>query len=626
MCGICGHTRDPEGVAARAMNAAMVHRGPDDEGVHSDAAAGVSIGARRLSVIDVEHGHQPLANEDGTIWAALNGEIYNHPRLQKLLRERGHRLATGTDTEVLVHLYEEYGADLVQALEGMFAFAIWDTRTQTLLLARDRFGEKPLFYAVPGEALAFASELTALAAGAEIGAELDPVAVDEYFVYGYVPGERSILAGARQLPPGHLLTWQPGGALAERRYWSPPAPAVSDAGESTADLVGELGRLLSASVRSRLIADVPLGVFLSGGVDSTLIAAIAARESSAPVKTFTVGYDVGDVDESEGARETAREIGSEHHELVLAVDEIAARVPAVLRALDQPQADQSLPAFEAIAGFARESVTVAVGGEGADELFGGYPRYRWLARAESLGGALPAALASPAARLLEAGLPAGRLGRLADVVKPRPSIERHVEWIAGERLALRDSLYGPRLRGSLSSLADLAAGLGGLVEGDGLSVAGRFMLLDQLHWLPGDVLAKADRASMQVSLEVRTPYLNHELAEFAATIPPELHTGGRGKALLRLLLAELLPDSALRRPKTAFRVPAADWLRGPLAPVLSDLIGAGHVCEEGWIDRAAASRTLDSHIRGDADHSAALWPVLSFGLWLDRLRGRDAGL
>ena len=625
MCGICGHTRDPEGAAARAMNAAMVHRGPDDEGVHSDAASGVSLGARRLSVIDLEHGHQPLANEDGTIWAALNGEIYNHPRLQQLLRERGHRLATGTDTEVLVHLYEEYGPDLVHALEGMFAFAIWDTRTRTLLVARDRFGEKPLFYATPGDDLAFASELTALAAGAEVGAELDPVAVDEFFVYGYVPGERSILAGVRQLPPGHLLTWQPGGAVAERRYWSPPAAAVSEPGESLDDLVGELGRLLAKSVRSRLIADVPLGVFLSGGVDSTLIAAIAARESGVPVKTFTVGYDVGDVDESEAARATAREIGSEHHELILKVDEIAARVPGVLRALDQPQADQSLPAFQAIAGFARESVTVAVGGEGADELFGGYPRYRWLSRAERLGAALPAPLAKPAARLLAASLPAGRAGRLADVLEPRSASERHVDWIAGERLAMRSALYGPRLR-EARSLPALAGALDDLVPADGIGVAGRFMLLDQLHWLPGDVLAKADRASMQVSLEVRTPYLNHELAEFAATVPPDLHTSGGGKVLLRMLLAQLLPKSALKRPKTAFRVPAADWLRGPLSPVLLDQVNGGHACEEGWIDRTAAARALDDHIAGAADNSAQLWPLLAFGLWLDRLRGRDAGL
>jgi asparagine synthase (glutamine-hydrolysing) len=623
MCGICGHTADPQAAAVRAMNQAMVHRGPDDEGHRTDPGSGVSLGARRLSVIDVEGGHQPLSNEDGSVWAALNGEIYNHPRLQRLLRERGHTLRTGVDTEVIVHLYEEYGEDLVHALEGMFAFALWDAGRRKLVVARDRFGEKPLFYApvAGGEGVAFASELTALAAGADLGAELDPVAVHEYFVFGYVPGPRSILAGVRELPPGHMLTWEPGGELAERRYWSPPAAAVESA-EPLPDLVGELERLLSASVRSRLIADVPLGVFLSGGVDSTLIAALAARESTgAPVKTFTVGYDVGDVDESEAARRTAQEIGSEHHELVLAVDEIAARVPGVLRALDQPQADQSFPAFQAIAGFARESVTVAVGGEGADELFGGYPRYRWLARADALHGRLPAALTAPASRLLDAALPAGRLGRLADVARPRPSTERHIDWIAGERLQMAAALYGPRLR-EPASLADLAAGLDGLVGSEGLSTAGRFMLLDQLHWLPGDVLAKADRASMQVSLEVRTPYLNHELAEFAATVPPELHSAANGKVLLRALLAQLLPKTSMKRPKTAFRVPAADWLRGPLAPVLTDQVRNGHACEEGWIDRAAAGRALDRHLAGD-DNSAALWPILSFGLWLDRLRGRD---
>ena len=222
-------------------------------------------------------------------------------------------------------------------------------------------------------------------------------------------------------------------------------------------------------------------------------------------------------------------------------------------------------------------------------------------------------------------MPAGRAGRIADVVAPRPTTERHIDWIAGQRLAMRDSLYGPGLRGA-GSLTDLAAGLDGLVDADGLSVAGRFMLLDQLHWLPGDVLAKADRASMQVSLEVRTPYLNHELAEFAATVPPELQTGGKGKVLLRMLLAELLPKTSMKRPKTAFRVPAADWLRGPLSPVLLDQINSGHVCAEGWIDRAAAAKLLDRHIAGETDGSAALWPILAFGLWLDRLRGRDAGL
>jgi asparagine synthase (glutamine-hydrolysing) len=624
MCGICGRTDDPRAAAVAAMNRAMIYRGPDDEGTYTDREAGVSLGARRLSVIDVGGGHQPLSNEDGTVWAALNGEIYNHPQLREMLRGRGHTLATGTDTEVLVHLYEEYGADLVHALEGMFAFAIWDERSRSLLVARDRFGEKPFFYAAADGQLVFASELTALAAGAEIGGELDPIAVDEYFVFGYVPGPRSIVAGARQLPPGHRMCWRPGEALEPEPYWRPPVPTAAGA-ESTDDLVAELRRLLVGSVRSRLVADVPLGVFLSGGVDSTLIAAIAARESSAPVKTFTVGYDVGDVSEAEAARATAREIGSEHHELVLPLDEIARRVPSVLRSLDQPLADQSLPAFHAIAEFAREDVTVAVGGEGADELFGGYPRYRWLARAESLARRLPRPLAALGARALGRGLPEGRARRLADVVAPRSAMERHLEWVAGERTTVRESLYGSRMSGFRTVGEHVEELRHGHPAGDG-TVAGRFMLLDQVHWLPGDVLAKADRASMLVSLEVRTPYLNHELAEFAATVSPDVHTGGGGKSLLRRLLADLLPESSMRRPKTAFRVPAADWLRGPLAATLREQLSEGHACSEGWIDRAAATILLDEHQRGAADHSTALWTLLAFGLWLDRFRGRDGSV
>jgi asparagine synthase (glutamine-hydrolysing) len=389
--------------------------------------------------------------------------------------------------------------------------------------------------------------------------------------------------------------------------------------------VAETLRLLEASVRGRMLADVPLGILLSGGLDSTLLAAIATRVGDRPVKTFTVGYDTGTESELDAAGETANALGSDHHALVLTADALAERVPMVLAKIDQPVADPALVALNAVAEFARREVTVAVGGEGADELFGGYPRYRWLARAKALHGKVPAALTGPAAKLLEVGLPAGRAGRLADVARPRPATERHIDWIAGERMEMATKLYGPQLQAP-ASLADLAAGLDGLVAPDGLSTAGRFMLLDQLHWLPGDVLAKADRASMQVSLEVRTPYLNHELAEFAASIPPDLHSAGNGKVLLRALLAQLLPKSAMKRPKTAFRVPAADWLRGPLAPVLSDQVAAGRACEEGWIDRAALSKALDTHLVGSADNSAALWPVLAFGLWLDRLRGRDAGI
>jgi asparagine synthase (glutamine-hydrolysing) len=618
MCGICGKTDDPGGTAVAAMNRAMRHRGPDDEGVHTDPDSGVSLGARRLSIIDVEGGHQPLSNEDGSVWGVLNGEIYNHPRLQERLRAAGHELATGVDTEVIVHLYEDLGTDLVYALEGMFTFALWDARNQTLLSARDRFGEKPLFYVEGGGEFAFASELTALLAGVDIRPDLDPGVVDDFFVYGYVPGPEALVRGVNQLPPGHLLRWHRGGRAVVRPYWSPPAP-VAATPEPLDDLVVELEGLLEDSVRSRMIADVPLGVFLSGGVDSTLIAALAARVSRDPIKTFTVGYDVGDVSEVEGARVTARELGSEHHELILSETEVAERVPTVLAALDQPLADQSLVAFHAIAEFARREVTTAIGGEGADEVFGGYPRYRWLARAEALGGRLPSPLAKAGSNFLAAGVRSGRARHLADVVRPQTSLERHLDWVTDGRRALRERLYGARLppgEALVPKLQRLTASVNGSVEG-------RFMLLDQLHWLPGDVLVKADRGSMLVSLEVRTPYLNHELVEFAATIPPSLHVR-RGKTLLRELLSRVLPNSVLRRPKTAFRVPAADWLRGPLRRTMEEQLAAGCLFQEGWFDGRAASALLEEHCRGERDWSGSLWPLLALGLWLDRVRRRDA--
>jgi asparagine synthase (glutamine-hydrolysing) len=292
MCGICGSTNDPDRRHVTRMNAAMVERGPDDDGAYTDLFTGVSLGARRLSIIDVEGGHQPVSNEDGTVWAALNGEVYNHPALRATLRGRGHQFASGVDTEVLVHAYEEYGTAMVHALEGMYAFALWDSRREELLLVRDRFGEKPLFYTETGSELLFASELDALLAGMDREPELDPAAVDAFFVYAYVPGPASIVRGVRQLPPGHFLRWgRRSRCLQVQPYWAPVTSPAPSSHEPFEELVAETGRLLECSVRSRLISDVPLGVFLSGGLDSTLIAALAARASDRPIKTFTVGYD-----------------------------------------------------------------------------------------------------------------------------------------------------------------------------------------------------------------------------------------------------------------------------------------------------------------------------------------------
>lgn len=623
MCGICGRTRDPDGAAVAAMNHALRHRGPDDEGVYVDRASGLALGARRLSVIDVAGGHQPLSNEQADVWAVFNGEIYNHPALRHHLRERGHHLATGTDTEVIVHLYEEYGDDLVHALEGMFAFALWDERRRRLVLGRDRFGEKPLFYAERPGALSFASELSALCQGGDVDGDLSAAAIDAFFVFGYVPGPNAILRGVRQLPPGHVLTWEPGAERGSvRAYWTPPSCQPRPA-EPRPELVAETGRLLEGSVRSRMIADVPLGVFLSGGVDSTLIAALAARHSTTPIKTFTVGYDVGDVSETRMARETAQALGADHHELVLTEGEVATRVPALLGGIDQPLADQALPAMHALAERARGEVTVAIAGEGADELFGGYPRYRWLARAAHLERHLPPRLGARGVRALNATALAGRARRLSYLLDGRPLLERHLDWVTERRRDLRPHLYGPRLAaeaGAQGALGDLTARVDG---GLGASVPGALMRLDQVHWLADDVLVKADRAGMLVSLEIRTPYLHRDLAEFAASVAPAAHLDAGGKALLRAVLADVLPAASGRRPKTAFRVPAARWLRGPLAPTLAHQFAEGALYAEGWIDAGAARGLAAEHATGRRDWSHVLWPLLALGLWLDQRRGLD---
>ena len=605
------------------MARVMTHRGPDDESIFVDPR-GVALGCRRLSIIDVEGGRQPLSNEDGTVWAVLNGEIYNHPELRAQLARNGHRLATRTDTEVLVHLYEQYGDGMVHALEGMFAFAVWDSRRGRLLLGRDRYGEKPLFYAHRAGHLTFGSELGAVVAGVPGHSELDAGAIDSYFIHGYVPGPGSIVKDVRQLPPAHTLSWALGAPheLDLRRYWQPPRSAISTA-EPLPELVAELERLMEASVRSRMIADVPLGVLLSGGVDSSLIAAVAAGASSGPVKAFTVGYDVGSVTEVKEAEATARAIGAEHHVWILTEADVASQVPGVLSRLDQPLADQALVPLHAVSRFAREHVKVAVGGEGADELFGGYPRYRWLWRASRLGEVVPEWAARSGASLLGAVSSNGRGKRMADIVTPQSTLRRHLNWVTDRRGEVRRDLYGPRLQALANGdpgLAELAT----LVDSNGAypGVAD-MMMLDQRHWLPNDVLAKADRASMLASLEIRTPYLRREVAEFAASVPALLHTSGRGKALLRALLEKVVPEANHRRSKVAFRAPTAEWLRGCLAPVVDEQLRTGEIFQGGWFSRQAVGELAREH-RVGADHSSVLWPVLTLGLWLDAFEHRTS--
>jgi len=455
--------------------------------------------------------------------------------------------------------------------------------------------------------------------------ELDPAAIDAFFVFAYVPGPRTIVRGVRQLAPGHLLIWERETARChERAWWTASDEGVAPQ-ERFESVLAEAQRLFDESVRRRMISDVPLGVFLSGGVDSTLVAIGAAKASSKRLQTFTVGYDVGSVSETAQARRTASYLDSEHHEVTLTRQEVAERAPALLGGLDQPLADRALLPLNALSEFARPRVTVALGGEGADELFGGYPRYRWLERSRRAESALPSAAARSLGALLRDG--SDRVGRgqlITRRLAPSPLLERNLDWVTGERRRRREALYGPRLAGVGEGrvLADLAARAGEL---DGKATVRWLMHLDQIDYLPDDVLFKTDRAGMLASLEIRTVFLNRELADFAASLDTSVHLAGGGKAIVRAML----PEGVINTPrlgryrKTAFRVPAADWLRGPLAPVLDRQLERGVIYAEGYFEREAARALVREHLSGGHDHSDQLWPLLSLGLWADRFCGLD---
>jgi asparagine synthase (glutamine-hydrolysing) len=503
----------------------------------------------------------------------------------------------------------------------MFAFAIWDEVRGRLLLARDRFGEKPLFVHRHDRGLSFASEISALLDAYPRAPDLDLESMDMYMVLGYVPGPRTIIKGIEQLPPGQLLTWDAReDVVATKRYWAARRSALAGP-ESVAELTAETTRLLKRSVAATLVSDVPVGVFLSGGVDSTLVTAMVAEATPRVPQTFTVGYDVGEVSELAEARLVAERLGTEHHELVIDQADVARRVPAVLAELDQPLADPAVIPVHAVSELARRHVTVVIGGEGADELFGGYPRYRWLIRSTQLKRVLPERYAAVGARALSFPPFGTHAARLADVIAPQTTLERHLDWVTAHRRHARGGIYGPAMSDrafSDVSLISLATHLDGFHGELGVDA---FMQLDQRHWLPDDVLYKVDRAGMLNSVEIRAPYLARELAEFANSVRAATHLAGYGKKLLRNALNAYFPNERARRRKTAFRVPGAQWLRGPLYPILEDQLAWGTAVREGFIDGDSLRRTMSEHA-GGKDRTSILWPVMALGLWLDRFVGR----
>jgi len=611
MCGIAGYAgwgRSPETSEhdLRAMCGAIRHRGPDDEG-HL-VAPGVALGMRRLSVIDVAGGTQPIANEDGSVQVVFNGEIYNHRELHAGLERAGHRLVTRSDTETLVHLYEDHGDRLVHQLRGMFGFAIWDAPRQRLLLARDRVGIKPLYYWETPEGIAFASEVRSLLALDHFPRRLDRRAVALYLSLGYVPEPLSIFEGVRKLPPGHTLSWDRERGARVERYWT---PVRAEQRLDEREAVAELRRLLAESVRYHLEADVPLGAFLSGGIDSSSVVAEMARQMDRPVRTFSIGFEEEEFNEAPHAAAVAKALGTEHTELIVRPD-ADALVEEVIRAFDEPFSDSSaLPTF-LVSELARRHVTVALSGDGGDELFGGYTRYQELLGRRELAAPVRRALGG-VARMLPHGA-RGR-NRLVDLSRTRRG--RYAATVAAPLAGNEGGV----------ALATVAAGVQSLdallhpwfEEAGERDFATQMTLVDMQSYLPGDILTKVDRMSMAVSLEARVPLLDHHVVEFAVSLPSALKVrDGTGKWIFREAIRDLVPPSVLTKPKQGFGVPLRRWFRNELRHRVEALQRPGSPVYE-YVDRDAVRRVAQEHTSGRRDHSPTLWRLLVLDVWMTAL-------
>ncbi|MBW3607022.1 MAG: asparagine synthase (glutamine-hydrolyzing) [Actinobacteria bacterium] len=618
MCGICGLAAlDGAAVDAApldAMSAALVHRGPDDAGSFVDGP--VALAARRLSIIDLAGGHQPIASEDGRVHAVQNGEILNHAALRSELQRSGHRFATRCDTEVLVHLYEEHGEDMLSRLRGMFAIAIWDAGERRLLLARDRFGIKPLYWRQDGGVLSFASELKALRGMPGFRGRLDPDAVEAYFAFNSIPSPMTIYRDVRKLAPGTLLSWSPGSPVALRRWCRPsPVAAGEVRGEDERELAAELGDRLRDSVRAHLVSDVPVGVWLSGGVDSGLLAALAAQESGERLRTFSIGFEERSFDELDRARKVAARLGSDHHEAILG-PQSAALLPQIAAAFDEPYADSSALPADAVSRLTAQHVKVALSGEGGDELFGGYQTYAADLLAPRL--ARVARVARPvieripsSSRRVSLDYKARRFVRAAGL----PPLERHHGWKEILAPGVRARLLAPLHDGRApADPVDLLRRR--YAETAGAEPLARLQDVDLAPYLADDLLTKTDRMSMAHSLEVRVPFLDPHVAELALALPTAAKVRFLAKKrLLRSVASTLLPREVARGPKRGFSIPMAAWLRGPLLPMARDLLAPAAIARAGVLDPAPVTRLLDEHVARRDDHSRALWGVLCFVLW-----------
>jgi asparagine synthase (glutamine-hydrolysing) len=589
------------------MSAKLVHRGPDSDGTFFDGP--VALAARRLAIIDLETGDQPIANEDGTVHVVQNGELYNYRELRTELERAGHRFRTHGDTEVLVHLYERDGLAFAQRLRGMFAVALWDATLRRLVLARDRYGIKPLYYRAGDDGLEFASELRALPRG-----EIDLDALEAFLAFNSIPAPLTIFREVRKLPPGHLLVWESGEVRIER--YARPAPAAADdlREDDEAELLEELRARLRDSVRAHLVSDVPVGVLLSGGIDSSALAALAAQETSEPVRTFSIGFEERSFDELSDARLVAERYGTRHRELVLRPD-AALLLPALAEAFDEPFADSSALPTYLVSQLAAEDVKVALSGEGGDELFGGY--YTYVADLLALRAGGLARLARPLVELLPTSTArasfdykAKRFARGAHL----PPLERHHAWKEIFSADARAELTG---RQNGFDPVDLYRSR--FAETKGAELLARLQDVDLGIYLVDDLLVKTDRASMAHSLEARVPFLDPVLTNLALALPTRHRVRGlRKKVLLRRAVAPLVPERILRGKKRGFSIPAAAWLRGELEPFARETLSAETLRRQGFFQPEAVRALVDRHVAGKEDLSRQLWGLLAFTLWHER--------
>jgi asparagine synthase (glutamine-hydrolysing) len=620
VCGIAGQVRsdgapvDP--ALIERMCAAQEHRGPDSRGVFASGEA--ALGIQRLRIIDLTTGDQPIFNEDRSLAVVLNGEIYNFLELRAQLEQRGHRFYTGSDTEVIVHLYEERGPECVRSLHGMFGFALWDAPRRRLLVARDRVGKKPLFYCERPGALSFASELGALLQDPEIPRDLDHEAIDSYLALDYVPSPLTAFRAVRKLPPGSLLVWTDGAVRVERYWRLDYSRKRADA--SPAQLEEEIREAIRKAVRRRMIADVPLGAFLSGGIDSSAVVAAMAEASPQAVKTFSIGFDHESHNELPYARRIADEFATEHHELVVSPNAVEI-LPQIVRHYGEPFGDSSaIPSFY-LAELARRHVTVALNGDGGDESFAGYQRYTsnmLLERLDVLPFGVRRLVTALAARLPSNGDPrcrASKLKRFAGGLSRSPE-GRYIAQISSFTGREREQLYTDEYRAFLGESDPSDVILGPWIASSATNLLDRLLDVDVTTYLPGDLLTKIDIATMAHSLEARSPLLDHELMELAAALPADMKARGQERKVgLKSALRGWVPDAILDAPKRGFEVPLAAWLRGELRELAYDVL----------LDRTATSRRqfkpdrvrtlLDEHAGGSADHSARIWSLLVLELW-----------